>query len=256
VTATRSTLSTATPPLASVAPRGLGDDARELAAGYAPHHRLYEIGGICGAIVATGCLAVRLAETPQILPLAPLAMVLGVLAADFISGFVHWACDTWGSTSTPIVGQLAIRTFREHHVDPTAIVRHDFVETNGHNFALSLIPSIAGLEVASPFARACLFATAVFVAMTSQIHKWAHEDAPPSFIRLLQRLRVILSTDHHDVHHAAPHTRNFCITTGWLDRPLHVARFFETLEGLVTALTGARVARDAPSAATTAPPPP
>jgi len=200
--------------------------------------------GIGGALVAAGYLAARLAAIPAPLRVAPFAIVIGMIAADFVSGFVHWACDTWGSTSTPILGQLAIRTFREHHVDQTAIVRHDFVETNGHNFALSIIPSVAGLVVASPFARACLLATATFVAMTSQIHKWAHQEVPPVLVRALQRWRVILSAAHHTVHHAPPHTRNFCITTGWLDRPLQAIRFFETLESILTALTGARAARD------------
>jgi ubiquitin-conjugating enzyme E2 variant len=210
----------------------------ELAAGYSPAHRAYELGGIFVAVLVMGWLVTRVASEPAAYRALPIAGLVGLIIADFMSGMIHWACDTWGSTSTPILGQLAIRTFREHHVDEKAIIGHDFVETNGHNYALSVIVSVGGLLADSPWWQACLLSAAVFVALTSQIHKWAHMETAPWLVRVLQKCGVILSPAHHAGHHRAPHTRNYCITVGWLNPVLRAIRFFEAFEATITAVTG------------------
>ncbi|MDF2693475.1 MAG: carotenoid synthesis regulator CarF [Labilithrix sp.] len=223
-------------------------DASQLAAGYTAQHRTYEICGIIVAVASSGWLIARVAKSP---PLSgwwmPLAALVGILMSDFISGFVHWLFDTWGGLDTPVFGRLAIRTFRHHHVDQKAITTHDFIETNGHNIALTTIYSVSGLLVLRSAETVTLFGVfvcmsllcaTVFTAFTSQIHKWAHQDQPSRLVGLLQRARLILCPEHHAAHHSAPYNRNYCITVGWMNGPLRAIRFFETLERTITAVTG------------------
>ena len=53
---------------------------------------------------------------------------------------VHWAGDTLGDETTPFLGKNFVMPFRQHHVDPKDIARHDFIETNGNNCIVVLAP--------------------------------------------------------------------------------------------------------------------
>ena len=223
-------------------------NADELQAGYTAKHRRLEIGATIVLAVTFVCLCIRIAHCQPLSGwFVPLAALVGLLFSDFVSGFVHWLFDTWGSLDTPVFGRLAIRTFRHHHADQKAITRHDFIETNGHNFGLSILYTSSGLVFIHPgsatltgvFVGQCLIAATIFTGFTSQIHKWAHQDRPHRFIQLLQRARIILSPHHHAVHHSAPYNRNYCITVGWMNGPLRSVRFFEMLERIITWVTGA-----------------
>ena len=222
-------------------------DAAELEAGYVASHRRYELASIVLTTSAAVWLLVRILESRVLSGWwVPLAALVGMLASDFTSGFVHWMFDTWGSVDTPVFGRLAIRTFRHHHVDARAITRHDFVETNGHNFGLCSWVAIVGAFWVQPetaslfdvFLGMSALGLVIFTCLTSQIHKWAHMESPPRVVQLLQRARLILAPEHHATHHKAPYARSYCITVGWLNGPLRAVRFFETLERIISAVTG------------------
>ena len=169
-----------------------------------------------------------------------LAALTGYVVSDFLSGFVHWAGDTVGDESTPVFGPNFVRPFRYHHVDPEDITKHDFIETNGNNCivaapvlmtVLFLLPKTTGLLFYSCVVIAC---TALFVFCTNQFHKWAHTKNPARWIRLLQRAGLILSPEHHAVHHAAPRDKYYCITVGWMNPVLEKIRFFRYLETVIS----------------------
>ncbi len=226
-------------------------DAASLAAGYARSHRRLEIAGITAFMVFAAVLVVRIVPIARGLGwMIPAGLLAGYVAADLVSGFVHWFCDTWGSVETPVIGRIFIRTFREHHVDQHAITRHDFIETNGDNCLVSAPILAATLlfearpEAVRVFGGAFALALCFFVFVTSQIHKWSHMSEPPAVIAFLQRWHLILPRDHHAVHHKAPFDKYYCITVGWLNPLFTRIGFFRGLEALITAVTGALPRRD------------
>jgi len=178
-----------------------------------------------------------------------IAALLGICSADFASGVVHWAADTWGSVDIPVLGPGLLRPFREHHIDPTSICRHDFVETNGDNFSI-LVPflgySVYKFATYPPEAIAetynfemYIFLLASFVSMTNEFHKWSHTYfGLPKWIEFLQNMHIILPRKHHRQHHVSPHEVNYCITTGWLNPPLEAINFWRIAENCITRVTG------------------
>lgn len=160
----------------------------------------------------------------------PIYAFLGLCLADLISGVVHWSADTYGHAKMPIFGGF-VRTFREHHGDQHKITRHDFIETNGDVFIFSSPVYLTLLFfVRSPFALACIFGVFLGSYTNSQIHKWAHMKNPPGWVRLMQRTRLFLSPEHHQLHHRGAHGTHYCITTGWMNGILDKTRFFRILE--------------------------
>jgi len=218
--------------------------------GYSRTQRLVE-GACLGAfLLADAATVARTALAPPawwMLTMGPAAAVCAALLADLVSGVVHWGCDTWGAVETPLLGRAFIRQFREHHVDPEEINRHDVVEANGTNGALALLPlAVAWLlpyRVAhpTPFAWGTQLGAAIFallVTFTSQAHQWAHAPRVPGWVAWCQQRGILLSKAHHEVHHRAPHLHNYCITGGWMDGVIERLALFRRAERVITRLTG------------------
>lgn len=172
--------------------------------------------------------------------LLPVLAIVAYLAADLLSGFVHFLADNFGSSETPIIGSGFIDAFREHHVDPKGIITHDFIDTNGNNSLVSL-PFMLVVWLAVPIeTTAWGYLLGMFslmlclgVFLTNQFHKWAHMEAPPLVPAWLQRRGIILSKEHHDVHHASPYDTYYCITVGVWNPLLDRTLFFERTERLI-----------------------
>lgn len=160
---------------------------------------------------------------------------VGYLAADVVSGLVHWFCDRFFEADTPVIGSLLIAPFRDHHRDPTAMVGHGALELSG-NSCLGVVPLLAlasswRLPVA---VDAALLAFALAALLTNFAHRWAHAPRVPRLVARLQAWGVLLPAAAHAAHHAPGHRGAYCVTSGWANRWLDGWDVFARLErGLV-----------------------
>lgn len=205
--------------------------------------RMLEVTMIGLTAVAGALLWSSLRLTVSDGPVWPAAAgaLAGWLAADFLSGLAHWAADNFGSPATPWLGPTFILPFRNHHADPLEITRHGFIEANGATAILVApimliawwtVPAAPG-DALTAFGLACSIVVWPAILMTNQIHKWAHMAQPPRWVRPFQRIRLILSPGHHSRHHTAPFDTYYCITTGWLNRPIETLGLFSGAQRLI-----------------------
>jgi len=221
-------------------------NAEILASGYTKTKRTLEITSVSVFVLLLVVSLLRITSSLYFLRnfwVSLCACVLSMCIADFFSGIAHWGADTWGSLDTPFVGNSIIRSFREHHLAPTAMCHHDIFETNGDNCMITLpFMLLAAVmkqdSLYSLFIHNFLVLLCVWVALTNQIHKWSHTYRPSSFVSFLQNYRVIVSKQEHAVHHKNPFDKYYCITNGWLNPLLASIDFWKRLEGVVTFITG------------------
>ncbi len=170
-----------------------------------------------------------------------LAIPIAPVWGDLVSGFVHWAADTYGTERTPLVGSSLIKPFRMHHLYPRDICVHNLVTTVGNTcilavpvlvFCLYLLwISRSGLLA---FVILCTTLMAAATVATNLFHKWAHQEKPSAGVRRLQRLRLVLEPEHHQLHHTRPFDKHYCITNGWLNPLLNRVGFFRKLEAVLS----------------------
>lgn len=160
--------------------------------------------------------------------------LLAVLAADFLSGLVHWWEDTYGDPAWPLLGRTVVEPNIEHHQDPLAFTRRSAWSRN-YQTVLPAAAIGAALWAWQGWAWWPAQLTLLLLSWANEVHCWSHRAVNPWPIALLQEMHVLQTSRHHARHHRAPFATQFCVLTNWLNPLLERAQFWAALERLVAA---------------------
>ncbi len=200
----------------------------------APGYARFRVG-VSAAVVTLQVVSIALVPWGSLsIAGALLALLVAYLVADFVNGIVHMIMDntdTYGGVLGPLIAvfHLHHKTPRYTDANPAAIY---VLESGSKHW---LVPYLALLVYAQTQGiPAGLNLALVLVGLLSSLaevsHYLCHNSTHPA-VRLLQRLRLLLPPEHHEVHHARDNVR-YAFLNGLTD-PLIDAIARRTCRGYV-----------------------
>ncbi len=168
------------------------------------------------------------------------AMAGSIVLADFVSGLVHWAEDTYArfkpQRKLTWLNQVALDN-EVHHKRPRDFLQRSWWQSS---WDLALLGAVI-LAVAHAVGHLTL-AVVVFVLLSinaNQLHKWAHRNPRenPRLVTWLQRMHLLQSPRHHGRHHAGKRNSHYCVVTNFLNPLLEEVNFWRRLEQLIARVT-------------------
>ncbi len=172
--------------------------------------------------------------TVLIQALEPLWFVLQLfllwLAADFITGVVHWWQDAYGNPKWPIIGKFVIEPNLIHHQNPRHMLQGNYWYRVNTSVFTAVILSVTFwlLGWHSWQMVVCL----MFCSQGNEIHAMGHRTDKENgkFICALQKIGIIQTRRTHGWHHKAPYDTNFCVMTEFLNPALNWIGFWNKVE--------------------------
>ena len=160
-----------------------------------------------------------------------------VLAADFISGLVHWWEDRYARLNGGALQQVAIDNLR-HHARPREFLAKGYWQSSWDLWLLAAAAVAASVALDLFSWHVLLFA--LLSANANQIHKWAHRSREENgwLIGGLQRLQLLQTPRHHGRHHQGSRDSHYCVITNFLNPLLEEVQCWRRLERLVLRATG------------------
>lgn len=173
-------------------------------------------------------------------PMLAAALLADYFVADFSSGAVHWAMDTWFDERS--MGR-AIAITREHHTHPDHV--YGFLENASFGSAPSAVTFGFAAVATAMFPVSSVSWTLMLLWLVSStcllfgmhFHNLAHKPARSAPMRLAQRLHLVCPPAHHWVHHHN-HTVHYCVVNGWANYVCDRLHVWRGLERVIAAVTG------------------
>jgi hypothetical protein len=163
---------------------------------------------------------------------------LALLAADFVSGLVHWSEDTFGTESTPVFGRWIVAPNVHHHRDAVAFVSKGWLASSWDLALAGLIIAVGAFFAGHLGPGVVLFAVAG--ANANEIHKWNHAPSrAPLVARALWAIGILQRPSEHARHHAREKNTAYCVLTPFVNPVLDGLLFWRALELVVVPFFGA-----------------
>ncbi|MDX2312918.1 MAG: fatty acid desaturase CarF family protein [Gammaproteobacteria bacterium] len=164
--------------------------------------------------------------------------VLVVLMVDFVSGVLHWLEDGYGKRDWPITGALITAPNILHHHRPAAFIKHSWLKS-----ADVLICLGAVIMIIAWAGGMLTWQVLLFVAIgvnANEVHKWNHlpKSKRSEFVVVLQKLRLLQTSEHHAKHHALSKDTNYCVITNVMNPVLDAVQFWRKLEWTIQCFFG------------------
>ncbi len=167
---------------------------------------------------------------------------LCIIAADFITGLIHWFEDTYITPDWPILGKHVGEPNITHHEHPGWIGRMSNLISRNYQ---TVIPAVLVVLLVIYFQgwQGPIIFTLLLASLGNEIHTWNHRSGNPLWIRMLQEMAIIQTPQQHSKHHKKPYTACYCTITNFLNPILDHSRFWKGLEWIILKTTGTRVKR-------------
>jgi hypothetical protein len=161
-----------------------------------------------------------------------------LLVADFISGLLHWAEDTYAAPG--IAGKwfdnVVVVPNIVHHKSPGKIAKATYWENTKVSYLLALAACVLLLICNEHSWQPYL--VVLLTAQMNQTHAFAHTRKVSRVVEIMQQIGLIQSTDHHSVHHKKPYMVRYCTGTNYLNPVLDAIGFWRLLERVVLNVFG------------------
>jgi ubiquitin-conjugating enzyme E2 variant len=170
-------------------------------------------------------------------------IIIAVLAADMLTGIIHWWEDAYGNPNWKYIGESVVLPNLEHHKKPRAFLNSNW--WNRVNTSLMVAAVLIGLcYVFGIFNYYTVFAV-LLASQGNEIHRFSHQTKKENgrLITLLQLCSILQTRRHHAKHHTAPYECNYCVITNYVNPMLEAVHFWTKAEQAIKKLTGIDVLR-------------